>query len=460
MLLISLDTVRRDVLGCYGRRPRHAPTTSPTPNLDALARDGVLMQDAYAPSSWTLPSHLSMMTGEPPLVHGVEYDTGTLDPATPTLAEILRGAGYRTAGVFSAPYLEPHWGFGRGFDDYRAAYGPRVTTASARSAELRGQIEAAAAAGDWGRYDELRRAQVTVDDDLFTIAHRDVTSDQVTDAVLAALDAGANDGRPWFVFAHYFDPHYDYIPPPPYDSRFDPDYTGTVDGQGFLTNPRIVRRDPSRPGGYVREIGDRDLDHVVALYEGEVAWVDDHLGTIFRAIDARGLAARTLVVVVADHGEEFFEHGGIGHHRTLFEESVRVPLLLRLPGVLPAGVSVGGLVSVTDVFPTVLEIVGVTRPPVSGSSSFLSLVRGQEDGRGRTILYRLATLFTGEVQIDSTTRVPLRQVTVEDVFRSGPLKLTRCDRCVPWSRSSISPSARSVTTSTTASSSARPSSTS
>jgi arylsulfatase A-like enzyme len=132
VLLISLDTVRRDVLGCYGRRPAHAPLTSPTPNLDALARDGVLMRDAYAPSSWTLPSHLSMMTGEPPLVHGVDYDTGTLAPAAPMLAEILQRAGYRTAGVFSAPYLEPHWGFGRGFDDYHAAYGPAVTEASAR----------------------------------------------------------------------------------------------------------------------------------------------------------------------------------------------------------------------------------------------------------------------------------------------------------------------------------------
>jgi arylsulfatase A-like enzyme len=423
VLLISLDTVRRDVLGCYGRRPVHAPGTSPTPNLDALARDGVLMQDAYAPSSWTLPSHLSMMTGEPPLVHGVDYDTTTLDPATPTLAEMLQHAGYRTAGVYSAPYLEPHWGFGRGFEDYQAAYGSAVVEASARSAALRARIDAAAAAGDWARYDDLRRAQVTVDDDLFTIAHRDVTSDQVTRAVLAAIDG--KDARPWFVFAHYFDPHYDYVPPPPYDTRFDPDYTGTLDGRGFLTNPRIARRDPTRPDAYVREIGDRDLEHLVALYEGEVAWVDEHLGTIFHALDARGETARTLVIVVADHGEEFFEHGGIGHHRTLFEESVRVPLLLRLPGVLPAGASVAGLVSVTDVFPTVLEIVGLPRPATASSSSFLSLVRGKEDPRARTMLYRLATLFTGEVQVDRTTRVPLRQVTVEDVFRTGPLKLTR-----------------------------------
>src|SRR4029077_5777092 len=164
-----------------------------------------------------------------------------------------------------------------------------------RSAALRAQIDAAAAAGDWGRYDDLRRAQVTVDDDLFTISHRDVTSDQVTNAVLAALEASGKDGRPWFVFAHYFDPHYDYIPPPPYDTRFDPDYTGTIDGEGFLTNPRIARRDPSRPNAYLREIGDRDLEHVIALYEGEVAWVDYHLGRLFRALDAGGQAARTLV---------------------------------------------------------------------------------------------------------------------------------------------------------------------
>ena len=86
VLFISLDTVRQDVLGCYGRRPRHAPGISPSPALDELARSGVRMVDAYAPSSWTLPSHLSMMTGRPPLVHGVETEVGTLDPASPTMA--------------------------------------------------------------------------------------------------------------------------------------------------------------------------------------------------------------------------------------------------------------------------------------------------------------------------------------------------------------------------------------
>src|SRR5262245_45571246 len=96
VLLISLDTVRQDVLGCYGHRPRRAPSISTTPVLDAIARDGVRMADAYAPSSWTLPSHISLMTGVPPLVHGVETEVGTLDPSTPTLAEVLRRNGYRT----------------------------------------------------------------------------------------------------------------------------------------------------------------------------------------------------------------------------------------------------------------------------------------------------------------------------------------------------------------------------
>ena len=119
VLLLSLDTVRQDVVGAYGRRPRRRPDLSPTPNLDKLAAEGVRMVDAMAPSPWTLPSHLSLLTGLLPLIHGVETEVGTLAESVPTLATILQGLGYRTAGYFSAPYLEAHWGFARGFDEYR-----------------------------------------------------------------------------------------------------------------------------------------------------------------------------------------------------------------------------------------------------------------------------------------------------------------------------------------------------
>src|SRR5690242_7828587 len=166
VLLLSLDTVRQDMLGCYGHRPRRAPAEAVTPAIDRLAAEGVRMVDAYAPSSWTLPSHVSLLTGEPPLVHGVETEVGTIDPSTPTLAEILKRHGYRTVGVYSAPYLEPHWGFDRGFDRYAAAYAPEMLAASARADAMRGDVERAAAAGDWRRYDELRRAKAAIDTEL------------------------------------------------------------------------------------------------------------------------------------------------------------------------------------------------------------------------------------------------------------------------------------------------------
>src|SRR5439155_832410 len=116
-----------------------------------------------------------------------------------------------------------------------------------------------------------------------------------------------------------------------------------------------------------RAIGDRDLDHVIALYEGEVAWVDAHVGAIMHALEASGLAEKTLVIVVSDHGEEFFDHGNIGHRHTLYEEAVRVPMLLRLPRVLPGGAAAHGPVSLTDLLPTVLDILGLSPAPTRGA---------------------------------------------------------------------------------------------
>jgi len=425
VLFISLDTVRQDVLGCYGRRPRHAPGISPSPALDELARSGVRMVDAYAPSSWTLPSHLSMMTGRPPLVHGVETEVGTLDPASPTMAEILKRHGYRTVGIYSAPYLEPHWGFGRGFDEYRAVYSPDVVAASERAAEIRGQVEEAAAAAEWKRYDELKLREVAIVGELHKSSERAVTSDQVTAAVISRVKNLVRDRRPWFLFTHFFDPHCDYVPPPPYDTRFDPDYAGAITGSGCLAGPEVGHPDPDRPGGFIRELGERDLGHVVALYEGEVAWVDGHVKRILRALDSLSLTTNTLVIVVSDHGEEFFDHGGIGHRRTLYEEVVRVPMLLRLPGVLPQGAAVRGPVSATDILPTVLDILGIPHATTPGSASFLPLIRGTAEAASRTVLYRLVMMFAGDVQVDAAQHVTLREIMVQDVFRKGPIKITR-----------------------------------
>ncbi len=406
LLLVSLDSVRRDIVGCYGYRPRHAPGISPSPALDRLAAEGVRMADAYASAPWTLPSHVSMFTGQPAMVHAVETDPQTLDDTEPTLAEALHDAGYRTAGFFSGPYLDPHWGFARGFDRYDAVYGNDVSERERDVEAVRAEVARSDAAGDHARAHELRWKARGLFEEVRRAAEDDVSSEPVTERALAELEAGARGGRPWFVFAHYFDPHYDYIPPPPWNATFDPEYPGTIDGTAFLRNPALSLLDPASSQHLIRVASPRDLEHVVALYEGELAWTDQHVGRLLRRLDELDVARRTLVVVVSDHGDEFFEHGGLGHRRTVYDEVIRIPMLLRLTGVLPAGAVVPGFVSTADVLPTVLELLGVPSPPDLGGESFVPLIDGRGDPAARTLISRLVHFEIGSVTVDEHVRFP------------------------------------------------------
>ena len=408
LLWISLDSVRRDALSCYGGGSPRAPGVATSPQLDALAGAGVRLENAYASSSWTLPTHLSLFTGTQELVHGVDQDQDRLPPDSRLLTETLQAAGWRTAGFFSGPYLEAAFGFGRGFERYERCYGPELARAS--------QADFGDAQGS--AYDPRQPASTTQQ-----LSHRDVSSKRVTDAALAELEAQHAAGRPWFLFLHYFDPHYDYIPPAPYDQLLDPDYSGPVSGKDFFTDPAISTPDPREPSGRIRHASKRDLDHVRALYLGELAWVDAQIGRVLERLDELGLAARTLVVVSADHGDEFFENGGIGHRRTLAEEVVRVPLLLRLPGVLRAGSVPSLLVSHADLAPTLLDLLQVEGPRGTGKS-FAAALSGGDDSEPRSVLARLVTTARARGEI-SGVRYEARLVTVRETFHSGSLKLLR-----------------------------------
>ncbi|HWP66167.1 MAG TPA: sulfatase [Candidatus Limnocylindria bacterium] len=423
VLLVSIDSLRRDALGCYGARLPYAPGVSPTPHLDDLAASGVRLTDAYAPSPWTLPSHVSLLTGMSPLVHGVETDLQTMSGGSPTLAEVLRGAGYRTAGVFSGPYLEEIWGFGRGFERYTAAYGPSVASSSALLDRLSENIIEADRAGDAAMAEELRWLRRAGAARIGQLSSADVSAERVTARALEELARFGAGPAPWFLFVHYFDVHYDYIPPPPWDRAFDPHYDGHLTGEGFVSNPEIAVPDASVPDGYVRRVSDRDLEHLRALYMGEAAWVDQHVGRLVARLDAMGLAGRTLVIVTSDHGDEFFEHGGIGHRRNLAEAVIRVPMLLRLPGVLPANHAEPGLVSLTDVTPTILEIVGVPSPAPMSGQSILPL-GAIDEGARRPLLSRLVRIYDGVMHADDGT-VPIRTATVQEAFRYGTIKIVR-----------------------------------
>lgn len=428
LLLISLDSTRRDLLGAYGYRAPHAPAAQSSPNLDALAAGGVLMEEAYATTSWTFPSHVSLFSGQPELVHAVDVDFHRLDAARPTLAEILQAAGYRTAGFFSGPYLEAQFGFARGFERYEACYGPRLSEASAKSLQAAERLDQAERGGPADELRAAREADALAKQSIDFESHRDVSALAVSEAVLSELHRASAAEQPFFVFAHFFDPHYDYVPPDPFGATFDPDYRGALDGRDFYTSPAISTPDPERPGARVRTVGARDLEHVQSLYAAELAWTDAQIGTILAELKRLGLAERTLVVVLADHGDEFFEHGGIGHRTTLFEELVRIPLILRLPGELPRGARVRGLVSTVDVLPTVLELLEVPAPEGLASPGFLDLVRGAGDGAERAVLGRLVTSHRTTLAgagDDPERELEVLHVTLLESYRQGPLKLVR-----------------------------------
>jgi arylsulfatase A-like enzyme len=188
--------------------------------------------------------------------------------------------------------------------------------------------------------------------------HADVTGPRTVEAVERWIErtTSGEGRRPFFLFLHLFDVHYDYRPPPQYVEKFDPGYEGTLDASDFPHNPAI---EPN--------MAPQDLRHLLALYDGEIRFTDDNLGRILAALDAHGRLRDALVVVTADHGEEFFEHGGKGHQKSLFDEVVRVPLVFRWPGGLPADRVIGDQVRLVDLAPTILALAGL-RPgdPMQG----------------------------------------------------------------------------------------------
>ena len=307
VVLISIDTLRADALHCYGNA---LPTS---PNMDKLAQSGVLFEDPTAPTSWTLPSHLSMLTGLSISAHGVcddrvfqgaKAEHFELPMRGTFLPEVLQQRGYETAGFYSWKYLEPEYGFGAGFDRYE-----RVGRTVWSNPEKRAIYEAMRAEG---RNDELK-AWVAAEPSAFD--DHAPTSHLVVDETIKWLEERNAD--PFFLFVHLFDAHNDYLPPKGFD-QFDTDYQGPIYGSGVTARDSQVL-----PG-----MDPRDLEHLRALYLGEVSWVDHQVGRLTEQLRAQGLADNTLIVLTADHGEEFFEHGHKVHRTHLYRETVQVPLIM------------------------------------------------------------------------------------------------------------------------------------
>ncbi len=295
VVLITIDTLRADRVGCYGYKPAQ------TPNLNRVAREGVYFRTMVAAAPLTLPSHCSIMTGTNPPFHGVRDNVGyTLGAGVPTLAEILRQRGYSTAAFVSSYVLDKSRRLDRGFDTYSS---PPQTSNRAASAKV-------------VNLSTLKRP-----------------AEDTVGAALAWLRR--QNGKPFFLWIHLYDPHDPYEPP----AKF-----------------RRMLRDP---------------------YDGEIAYVDYSLGALFAYLEAQRLYDPGLIVVTSDHGESFGEHGEFTHGYFIYDTTLLVPLIVKPPAGTPfTPRRIDQPARGIDLAPTILQFVKAPIPPSMEGTSLLSLIEG------------------------------------------------------------------------------------
>ena len=300
IVLISIDTLRADHLGAYGHRRETSP------NLDALAARGAVFEDTSTTAPWTLPAHVSMLTGLYPEQTRVRTRE-VLGEDIPTIAETLLAAGYRTGGMGNVSWLQPAFRLNRGFEKWKLLPA-----------------------------DESRKGAAA----------------RITDFGMEFLEQ--NDGERCFLFLHYFDVHSPYRSQSVFERAFlPPDFRKTSKVTGATMQLGLAATNH----GYV-VFSEQEREDLEKLYDAGILQLDDDLGRLFRFIDERFGFDDTLVIVTSDHGEGFFEHGKFSHGEDQYQEVLHVPLILR-GGSVPASVRINGPTSIVDIAPTILAAAGV-----------------------------------------------------------------------------------------------------
>ncbi|HEV7215947.1 MAG TPA: sulfatase, partial [Chloroflexota bacterium] len=347
-----------------------------TPALDAFAAQGARFGLHLVQEPQTNPSHCSMFTGMYPSSSGVRiHMVDKLPDTLDTLATIFSAAGYATAGLYSWMSFDPQYSnFQRGFQVYEdltlnkpgLLSNPLVKQAAAnyRVAE---------------QYLAVPKAFSTVSGLNAQVESASKgRADQTTDSAIAQIRAFGQ--KPFFLWLHYFDPHYPYEPPGEYSTLYDPSYRGSMTGD--ISTVDAILAGKLHPAG-------ADLQRLVSLYQGEVSYLDSQIARLFASFDQLGLTQNTIVAVTGDHGESFAEHtqfdedGNIFHPKSLYNAEGRVPLLLRYPRAIRAGTVVSASTQAIDLFPTLLELAGQPVPAQSQGTSMARLLTGADNGQQR-----------------------------------------------------------------------------
>lgn len=295
IILIIIDTMAARYLGTYDVQNNF------TPQIDKLAAKSLVFERAYSAAPWTKPAISSIFTGKLPHNHGVTALNSKLGDSNQTLAEMLKAKGFSTVGFISHTLITRRFGFNQGFDKYELV-------------PFKGNV------------------------------HDAVTSEEVSQAATQWLEQNKKqfDKQRFFLFLHYFDPHYNYQ----HHQKFDRTswYKGSIEpGLGIrLLRDRIGKLEPD------------DIRYLKNLYQEEIAYTDAAIGNVLEALSKQNLDKNTLVILTADHGEEFMEHGWIGHTRTLYDELIHVPLIVKVPQLSASRVR--NVVSTLDIVPSLLAL--------------------------------------------------------------------------------------------------------
>lgn len=321
IILISLDTLRADHLSCYG----YERDTSPY--LDRLVEDSVFFEDVFSHSSWTLPSHLSMLFSLNGASHQVYYNTQKIDNSLPSIASYLRENGYITYGFTGGGYVSSIYGFSKGFDWYDEPVGGR----NALLAD-----------------DEAERLY-------------EYTSDWIE----------KNQDKQFFLFLHTFQIHGPYKCPEPWIETYL-DKNAKWKGIGL----RLLLEEKGQDFPFTPD----ERENIKALYDGEIKYTDETLiKPLVEFLKNKGLYDNTLLIITSDHGEEFYEHGGWLHSRTLYNELIRIPLIIKFPSSKYKGTKVKPKARSIDIMPTVLDLCSINYPKDSlEGESLVKLITGDE----------------------------------------------------------------------------------
>ncbi|WP_435183869.1 sulfatase [Halobellus sp. EA9] len=346
VVLVTVDSLRADALGTYDS-DRH------TPVFDGLAGRGTVFERAFATGNWTPFSFPSILASRP-----VFADSGRIGvDGAPTLASVLSESGVATGGFNAANgFLTSHWGYDDGFDEFEPFVASVGGSLYSRYLATHPTVEA------WLQLaaSPLRRLRSRlagdVDDRPFLDTSRMFDVEHAATAFLESVEG------PFFLWIHYMDAHTPYVPAPRYIREVSDSRVGTH---------RMLHAHTRTGLGW--EVGERTLADLRTLYQAAVRQIDASVGRLLDALDAEGLSEETAVVLAGDHGEEFQEHGHLAHYPKLYDELIRVPLIVDVPGAESRRIS--GQVGLDAVPPTVTGLLGVDAPDVWTGSSLRPTVR-------------------------------------------------------------------------------------